>query len=201
MNCVGYKSYIMEKLKQAIVKRTKISEEELEMAFSFYETITLPKGKFLLKAGQYADYLFFIEKGCVVFYTETEEKMSVIEIETEGMMFTDLYSYLQHEKSNCYMKAIENSQVIRISSQNLNALFDQSHSMERFVRKFLEEEYLRLIIRTTNMHTRSAEERYLRLLHKRPELFQRAPQYLIASYLGITPVGLSKIRRRLAQKN
>ena len=88
--------------------------------------------------------------------------------------------------------------VFGIRKADAEKLFDASHQLERFGRLSMQEAFLKLITRVERMSMRSNEQRYLRLLEKRPELFQRVPNYLIASYLGMTPVGLSKLRKRLS---
>ena len=92
---------------------------------------------------------------------------------------------------------MEDTVVFAVDKKVAEASFDNSHQLERFGRLSMQEAFMKLFTRVERMALRSNEERYLRLLEKRPELFQRVPNYLIASYLGMTPVGLSKLRKRL----
>lgn len=123
----------------------------------------------------------------------------VLEFFTEGDFFTDIYAYLQEVPSNSYVKASENAVIYYILKDDLQKSFDHSHKIERIGRLTMQETVLETFRRLAHFNNLSNEERYLRLLEKRPTLLQRVPQYLIASYLGLTPVGLSKIRRRLSQ--
>lgn len=189
----------MEKLKNKILSYTAIEEQELSKLLKSFLQITVPKGEYLLKADQYAQHMYFLEKGCVCFYTIHEGREQVVEIFEESDLFTDLYSYLREAPSKCFLKTLEDCDILTISKQDFEAIFQKSHAMEHFLRKSLEEDYLKVFVNSTNKSALSNEERYLRLLRKRPDLFQRVPQYLIASYLGLTPVGLSKIRKRLSQ--
>jgi len=191
----------MNLLKETILSQTPVPEDELNEVLSCFVTMDLGKGEYLLKAEQYVQHMFFLQKGCICFYTIHEGREQVVEIFTEGTFFTDLYSYLREQPSKCFLKALELSQVLAATKEDFEKGLRNSHAMEHFWRLSLEEEYLTQYVNSTNKNALSNEERYLRLLRKRPDLFQRVPQYLIASYLGLTPVGLSKIRKRLSQSH
>ena len=189
----------MDLLKNTILSHTTVPEEELDEILTCFNLMKLAKGEYLLKAEQYVQQMFFLQKGCISFYTIHEGREQVVELFTEGTFFTDLYSYLREQPSKCFLKALEPSEILAASKEDFESGLRNSHAMEHFWRKSLEEEYLTQYVNSTNKNALSNEERYLRLLRKRPDLFQRVPQYLIASYLGLTPVGLSKIRKRLSQ--
>ena len=123
-----------------------------------------------------------------------------MEFYTEDLFFTDLYSYLEDKPANTFIRATEDSQIYRVSKANVEKIFQHSHQLERFGRLSMQAAFLKTFHRMTLQNQLSNEELYLKLLEKRPDLFQRVPQYLIASYLGLTPVGLSKIRKRLSHR-
>lgn len=156
------------------------------------------KGDTLVKPGQYVKWFYFLEKGCVCYYTEDESSTKVMEFFTEGDFFTDLYAYIEEIPSATYLSATEDCTVYAILKEDVQKSFDRSHDLERFGRLSMQESFAEIFRRNNHLKNLSNQERYLRLLQKRPGLFQRVPQYLIASYLGLTPVGLSKIRKRLA---
>ncbi|MBX2876617.1 MAG: Crp/Fnr family transcriptional regulator [Saprospiraceae bacterium] len=191
----------MDLLKNTILSHTPVPEDELNQILTCFSLMDLGKGEYLLKAEQYVQQMFFLQKGCISFYTIHEGREQVVELFTEGTFFTDLFSYLREQPSKCFLKALEPSEVLAASKEDFERSLRNSHAMEHFWRKSLEEEYLTQYVNSTNKNALSNEERYLRLLRKRPDLFQRVPQYLIASYLGLTPVGLSKIRKRLSQSH
>lgn len=178
----------------------RVTEEEFSYAFRFCEQIRLEKGELLSHAGEVVDKLYFMHKGCILFYAEMDGEEKVIEFFTENDIFTDYYSYLRQVPSRAYMRAIESCVIIGIKKSDFEQVLRKSPALERFGRKFLEERHLEVIINFQNNAVLSNEERYLRLVRKRPYLLQRVPQYLIASYLGLTPVGLSKIRKRLSER-
>ncbi len=189
----------MEKLIQKIQSYNRISPEDLDFALRFYQQVDLKKGDFIVEEGQYVKHFYYLEKGCVSYYTLRNGKEQVMEFYTEDMFFTDLYSYIEEKPSNTFLRATEDCHLYMVSKENVEKIFSHSHQLERFGRLSMQEAFLKTFHKMTCQTQLSYEEMYLRLLAKRPDLFQRVPQYLIASYLGLTPVGLSKIRKRLSQ--
>lgn len=178
----------------------QIPEKDIKYAYQYCTESRLKKGELLNHEGDVVDNLYFMHKGCIVFYAEIDGEEKPIEFFTENDIFTDFYSYLREVPSRGYMRAVENCVIISIKKSDFEYVLSQSHPLEHFGRKFLEDRHLNVLIDFQNNAVLSNEERYLRLIRKRPYLFQRIPQYLIASYLGLTPVGLSKIRKRLSER-
>lgn len=179
---------------------SNINNAEFDFAFQYYQKEKIKKGEFLSEAGKVVNRLYFMQKGCVVFYAEIDGEEKVIEFFTENDIFSDYYSYLRGVPAKGCMRATEDSIIISVQKNDFETILKKSHALERFGRKFLEEQHLAVLINYSNNSVLSNEDRYLRLLRKRPTLFQRVPQYLIASYLGLTAVGLSKIRKRLSER-
>ncbi len=190
----------MEELKKTIRSFTDVSDSDMEFGLQFFKKKTYKKGTFLLKPDQYIDDFYFMKKGCVSYYTIDAGTTRVMEFFSEGYFFTDLYAYIQEIPSESYLEAIEDSTVYAISKADQLKVFDHSHQLERFGRLSMQRTFVINFQRINQLRNLSNQERYLQLLEKRPSLFQRVPQYLIASYLGLTPVGLSKIRKRLSEK-
>ncbi|MBP2832064.1 Crp/Fnr family transcriptional regulator [Aquimarina sp. U1-2] len=188
----------MEDLKKKIRSYTYISDADMEFGLQFYKKQVFKKGSFLLQPGQYIDSFYFMKKGCVSYYTIEQGNIQVMEFFTEGYFFTDLYAYIEDIQSQSYLKALEDVVVFTISKSDVQKAFDHSHQLERFGRLSMQRTFVINFQRINQLKHLSNQERYLELLKKRPTLFQRVPQYLIASYLGVTPVGLSKIRKRLS---
>lgn len=188
----------MQNLIDKISSYIPLGEEELNYCTQFYKPRSLNKGELIIQPGHYVRHWHFVDQGCFCFYMLKDGKEKVIEFFTEGDFFTDIYAYLQESPSNSYVKATEDSKVYSASKEDVQKTFDFSHKMERIGRLTMQETVLETFRRIAHLNNYSNEERYLKLLEKRPTLFQRVPQYMIASYLGLTPVGLSKIRRRLS---
>ncbi|MBQ4822540.1 Crp/Fnr family transcriptional regulator [Aquimarina sp. MMG016] len=190
----------MEDLKKTIRSFTHVSDSDMEFGLQFYKNEVYKKGSFLIQPDQYMYNFYFLKQGCVSYYTIEEGTTRVMEFFTEGYFFTDLYPYIEEIPSESYLEALEDTIVYAISKTDVQKVFDYSHALERFGRLSMQKTFVINFQRINQLRNLSNQERYLQLLEKRPTLFQRVPQYLIASYLGLTPVGLSKIRKRLSQK-
>ncbi len=188
----------MEDLKKTIRSFTNVSDPDIEFGLQFFKIKIIKKGEFLVKPNQYINDFYFVKQGCISFYTQDEGVTHVMEFYTEGYFFTDLYAYIQDIPSESYLEALEDSIVYTISKTDQQKVYDHSHQLERFGRLSMQRTFVINFQRINQLRNLSNQERYLQLLEKRPSLFQRVPQYLIASYLGITPVGLSKIKKRLS---
>ena len=187
----------LQNLKNKILSYTEVDQKQLDYWLSFYEKIGLKKGEALISAGQVVTYFYYLDSGCIYYYKMQDGETKVLEFYTEDVFFTDLPSYVKGSPSRYFLRATENTTVYAIKKTDTEKSFDGSHQLERFGRLSMQEAFIKSYSRVERLNSRSNEERYLRLLQKRPGLFQRVPQYLIASYLGLTPVGLSKIRKRL----
>ncbi|MFP2994906.1 Crp/Fnr family transcriptional regulator [Spongiivirga sp. MCCC 1A20706] len=190
----------MDNLKRKIRSYTSVSDQDLTYGLQFYKEKHFKKGEFIIKPGQFVNHFYFLEKGCVCYYTEDDLGIHVMEFFTDNTFFTDLYSYIENVPSENYVKATENCIVQMILKEDVIKSYNFSHDLERFGRISMQEAFVKIFQKTNDLKTLTNQERYIKLLDKRPDLFQRLPQYLIASYLGITPVGLSKIRKRVARK-
>lgn len=188
----------MQNLRKKIGSYNQLTEDDLNFVSQFYKLKTVAKGGFLLKQGQMVDHFYYLEKGCIYYYLIKDGEEKVMEFFTEDSIFTDLYAYIEEIPTHCYLKAAEDSVLYAISKADVYKSFDYSPRLERFGRLSMQDAFVKAYRRISHLNNLSNEERYLRLLEKRSDLFQRVPQYLIASYLGLTPVGLSKIRKRLS---
>lgn len=190
----------MKDLEQKIRSFTPVSDSDMDFGLQFYKRESLKKGTHLVQPGQYIHDFYFMKEGCVTYYTIEDGITRVMEFFTEGSFFTDLYPYIEEISSESYLEVTEDSVVYTISKSDALKVFDYSHALERFGRLSMQKAFINNFQRMNRIKNLSNQERYLQLLEKRPSLFQRVPQYLIASYLGLTPVGLSKIRKRLSQQ-
>lgn len=187
----------MKNLKNKILSFTHVNEAEIEYLFQFYKKIRLKKGDTLIRPGESVSSFYYLDAGCINYYKVEEGEIKVLEFYTEDVFFTDLYAYVQDKPSTSFLQATEDTTVYVVDKIDVESSFTRSHQLERFGRLSMQDAFVRTFTRVERLNNRTNEERYLRLLKKRPGLFQRVPQYLIASYLGLTPVGLSKIRKRL----
>lgn len=189
----------LENLKRKVVSYTAVAADVLEHQMQFYSRLDLKKGETLIRPGELVKHFYYVAEGCIYYFKVEDGEEKVLEFYTEDVFFTDLPAYVNEAPSNYYLKAAEDSTVYAVTKRDAENSFKISHQLERFGRLSMQEAFMKIFTRVERISSRSNEERYLRLLEKRPDLFQRVPQYLIASYLGVTPVGLSKIRKRLGK--
>jgi len=155
-------------------------------------------GDWLLKEGQIFSFILFMEKGSVYYYkVDKQGKERVVNFIFEGEMFTDIESYVAGTASDFYIKALEPSMVYLLEKEHLEKLLEKDLRWERLMRLIMQDAFIKIINERKNMRTLSNTEHYMKLTETYPNLFQQVPLYLIASYLNITPEGLSKIRRRI----
>jgi len=160
---------------------------------------TVAKGDWLLKEGQFFSFTLFMEKGSVYYYKiDAQGKERVVDFIFGGDLFTDIESYVTETATEFYVKALEPSIVYLLEKEHLEKLFEVDLRWERLMRLTMQDALIRVINERKNMRTLSNTEHYIKLTETYPDLFQRVPLYLIASYLNITPEGLSKIRNRIS---
>ncbi|WP_339657856.1 Crp/Fnr family transcriptional regulator [uncultured Maribacter sp.] len=189
----------LENLKQKILSYTQVDDQMLQEQLQCYQRMNLKKGDTLITPGQLVNHFFYVATGCIYYYKLDQGEQKVLEFYTEDVFFTDLPAYVKGNPSNYYLKASEATVVYAIKRSDAENSFKKSHQLERFGRLSMQEAFIKIFTRVERINSRTNEERYLRLMKKRPDLFQRVPQYLIASYLGLTPVGFSKLRKRLGK--
>ncbi len=159
---------------------------------------SIKKGKLFLEEGQRCDYFYFILKGFVrLYYIDLNGNEITHWFSPENSMITSPFSFFKKEKNILYFEALEDTELILITSEQLNAIIAQFKSTEKAVRSLYAEFAMILSRRIMSIHTQTAEERYLTLIDEYPYLFQKAKLAHIASFLGITPQSLSRIRKNL----
>lgn len=163
----------------------------------------LSKGDHILRAGTIADEVFFVHQGLLRYYfndpnEEGQERTG--QFFDDGSVVTDAESFLAHVPASQNFEALDQSSIVVLPRAVLQAGYDEDHAIERFGRLMLQEGLIGSQRRASRLLTLQPEERYRLFVESRPEVARRVPQYLIASYLGLTPESLSRIRRRIAGK-
>lgn len=154
-----------------------------------------------MRAGTIADEVFFVHQGLLRYYfhdpaDDGQERTG--QFFDEGIVATDAESFFMRTPAQQNFEALETSSIVGLPRAVLEASYDQDHAIERFGRLMLQEALIGSQRRATRLLVLQPEERYRRFVETRPEVARRVPQYLIASYLGLTPESLSRIRRRIA---
>lgn len=159
--------------------------------------VDYPKGYHILGAGKTETNIFFIGKGIVRAYIPVDGKEVTFWIGKEGSTIVSLKSYVNNQQGYESMELMEDSELYLLKRKDLYALFEEDIHIANWGRKFAESEFLQTEERLISLLFTTASERYMKLIQDNPELLQRMPLECLASYLGITPVSLSRIRAKL----
>lgn len=178
-----------------------LNDEGLERIFNNSMIKEVPAKTILLYEGDIATKLFIVIKGCLRSYFIKENGVEITsQFFIEGQMVASFESAMTGKPSRLYIDAIEDSTIASIQMKNLKKVVVESSSGRDHFVKFL----MTRLINYMNLHASfildNPEKRYINLIQENPELVSRLPQQYIASYLGITPVSLSRIRTRLRKQ-
>jgi len=175
--------------------------DNLDFCTSHYEIKEVKKNEIILREGEISDSTFFVEKGLLRMYSiDKAGKEHVIQFAPENWIISDTTSQLLNEKSRFYIEAIEESTIVVTKEgffESLSKIYpDVAEKNQRLMFNHIKN----LQNRVNALISTTAEERYMDFLKKYPNLMLRAPQWMVASYLGITPESLSRVRKELAKK-
>jgi cAMP-binding proteins - catabolite gene activator and regulatory subunit of cAMP-dependent protein kinases len=176
----------------------KIVEELVANCKSF----TVQKGEFILQEGEICKHSFFVENGLLRQYSiDDKGKEHILQFAPENWFISDRESTFFNLPSNYFIQALENSTITQIDEDFIIQLSQQNKSFVEFNNKLLHNHIRHLQKRINLLLSATAEERYLAFIKIYPDILLRVPQTMVASYLGITPESLSRIRKELATKN
>lgn len=172
------------------------SDEELQEVWHFFYPKKIKKGQFLFSPGEVATETGFVVKGGFRIYYFIEGKESTRFLGGENIFIGSTPSFTTQMPCVEYVEALENSELLMLSYQNLQKMYDISPKWDKLVRYLAEYSYNEQQGRIYSLIALTAQERYEELTKNRPDLIQRIPQYIIANYLGISPETLSRIRKQ-----
>jgi CRP-like cAMP-binding protein len=187
---------LIEKLRSYI----EFNEGEARFIDSVFKVKHLAKGEHFLLAGNVCREAAFIESGVFRFYINTGERDATYYFAAENEFICDYPSFLPRHPSSINIQALEAAEIRAISFDDLQSFYREINFGERFGRLIAEEIFVDSIQQLTSFYQDKPAIRYQNFVHRFPQLVQRLPQYYIASYVGIEPQSLSRIRRRFLSK-
>ncbi|WP_417611909.1 Crp/Fnr family transcriptional regulator [Owenweeksia hongkongensis] len=188
----------MQLLIQHIQEQVSLSDEESHLISQTFTSKVLDKKEMLLFKGDVSNHMRFIEKGCLRAYNiDDAGNEHILQFGIEGWWVNDLFSCITQQPAQGFIQALEPSRILQIHRESLDELFKTVPVMERFFRLKIQSAYVALQERTIHSMSKTAEQRYLDFRNKYRNIEQRVPQYMVASYLGITPEHLSSLRKKL----
>jgi CRP-like cAMP-binding protein len=188
-----------DQLARSIGEKVTLTVAEFELCKTFFIPKKIRKKQTLLLEGDICTYNAFIEKGILRSYTIDEKgNEHSVQFAFEGWWITDLSSFLLGQTSTYTIEALVDSELLLLTSSAREELMDVLPKFERYQRLLLQNAYIALQTRINAALNDSAEEKYVKLSIAYPEVVARVPQHMIASYLGLTPETLSRVRKQLS---
>ncbi|BDS12177.1 Crp/Fnr family transcriptional regulator [Aureispira anguillae] len=188
----------MKGIKRAFDQMVQLSEADWHFFASKLQKKGVPKKSLLLKLQQTEQQLSFLERGMVRYYIPKEENDLTFGFSFEGEFVAAYDSFLTQRPSHYQIETLAPTVLWQISHQDLQEVYAQTQQGIEIGRLMAEQLFLKKSKRELALLNQSAEERYLNLFEERPELILQIPLKYIASYIGITPQALSRIRKRIS---
>jgi CRP-like cAMP-binding protein len=184
----------MEQLIKHITHYSPLGTDAMEALNNCFEKQTLSKNTTLVSEGKICRHLYFLEKGALRGYYNSDGKEITHWFAFENDFVTSFHSFITGEAAVENIQLLEGSILWGISKETVTGLLNRFHEIERLMRIAYEKYYIRLEERFVNSHFKTAKERYQDLLQQSPHILERVPLGHIASYLGISQETLSRIR-------
>ena len=193
---------MFDRLRQHVSRLAPLTDSDVPLCSSFMIPKRVRKGAYLVQEGEVSKYLAFVTSGCLRSYTiDKKGEEHIVQFAFDGWWITDLYSFLTGNPGTYFIDAMEESDVLLLESAAYEKLCTTVPRFERYFRLLLQNNYIATHRRVLASISMSAEERYLQMIQEYPTIGQQVAQRHIASYLGITPEALSRIRNRIAKNS
>ncbi|NHF58444.1 Crp/Fnr family transcriptional regulator [Flavobacteriaceae bacterium TP-CH-4] len=187
----------MHPLHQHINKHVALGENDFKRVLRLFHGIEVKKGYRLIDQGTIVKHQHFVLNGCLRTYmVDADGKEHTIQFAIENWWVSDYISYYKNIPSVLIVECLEDSELLKIHVDDLHQLFEELPQVERFFRKQLENAFVAFQMRILSSLHLTAEKRYDLFVKNYPDLGQRVKNYQIASYLGITPESLSRLRKQ-----
>lgn len=191
----------MQSILENIAKHVALTPEEQELFLSRTETKPFKAKTILLSAGEVATCTYFVNSGILRSFTINDNIIEhVLHFACEGWWIGDMYSYISEKPGNLFIEVLEDAEVVIITKENQQQLYQEIPKLERFFRILAENSLVSHQERLMDNLSLTAEERFEKFCSKYPTLIQKVPQKHIASYIGVTPEFFSKMKARLLKK-
>ncbi|WP_347374039.1 Crp/Fnr family transcriptional regulator [Aequorivita sp. Q41] len=188
----------MNELSKIIKELIGLTESEWKVFYKQLKRQEYKAKTLLIEEGKTAETLYFIESGLFRTFRNLDEKDITTYFACDNQFITVFNSFINQTPSSEILEVIEDSIVYEIHSHNLIQLYKESSKFEKFGRILAEKNHLCALERTLTMQTKSAKKKYLDFLKNyNKKIVNRVPQYQIASFLGIAPESLSRVRKEI----
>ncbi|AZA59811.1 Crp/Fnr family transcriptional regulator [Chryseobacterium indoltheticum] len=184
-----------------IQNKVSLIEEEKTELQSFFSVKKLKKKQYLLQEGAVCKCLSFVNKGLLKsYFTDEKGGENINMFAFEGWWISDFKSFINQEKAVLNIDAVEETELLMITLEDYDKLMLKIPVMDRYFRILYQNSLVTKDYRLIASNSYTAEEKYLKLVQKNPEMIKRVPHNLIASYLGLAPETISRIRKKILLK-
>ena len=191
-------SDMLQFLQEHITRRLGKPPERLEEVILSFEPVQLKRGTFLLREGEVCKYVYFIVEGCVqTFVIDKNGNEATREFYTEEQWVTDIFGFKNQQASQEYIKCVEPSQLLRIHYDAFQHLSTAIPAFAQIYQQILESSYNNTVYRVNTLTALDALERIKWLMENQPKLMTRLSSKLLASYLGISPETMTRLKGKL----
>lgn len=179
----------------------EIAESELLAFRDLFSSQTLSKKEVLVREGERCRYTWFLQKGAAYsYYVNEAGEKNAVQFSIEGYWITDMYSFFSGRPALFHIETLEEIEALFLDRHRFEEACARFDFAERFFRILTQNAHAAQLYRIAKTNSETAEHRYLEFADRYPHFLARIPQYLIASYLGIAPQSLSRIRQQLATR-
>jgi CRP-like cAMP-binding protein len=186
---------------QKFTEKISLTADDLEQCKKFFSVKKLRRRQYLLQHDNVCRHTAFIVSGLLRSYTiDDAGEERIIQFAPEGWWLTDLYSYKTGRPAFINIDALEDSELLLLSRADEEALLQQIPKLEHFFRLLLENGLIAMEQRLIYSLGKPAEDKYLNFVDIYPDLAQRVPLHMVASYLGVTPETLSRVRKQISDR-
>ncbi|UKB86196.1 Crp/Fnr family transcriptional regulator [Chryseobacterium sp. MEBOG06] len=193
---------MLDVLLSHIQNKVDITEDQKKQLRSFFTFKKLKKKQYLLQEGDICKCLSFVSRGLLKSYFSDEKGNEHINMFAfEGWWISDFNSFIHQEKAVLNIDAVEETEILMITLQDYDKMLSEIPVMDRYFRILYQNSLVTKDYRLIVSNSYTAEEKYLQLAQKNPEMIKRVPHNLIASYLGLAPETISRIRKKISLNN
>ena len=175
----------------------KFDDVDALVLMKYIQSHDLKPKEYILSEGQICRSYYFVEKGCLrMFFINDKTNEQITQFALDGWWITDYFSFMDEQPSAYYIQAIEKSKIVVIDKHLMDDLLNALPQLERYFRIVMLRALAASQLRSRYLYEMTKEEFYLHFTKSFPEFVQRVPQYMIASYLGLTPEYVSELRKK-----
>ena len=189
----------MQNLSQVLIEKFKIRQPVVDEIYKYLLLKTYAKGEHYLQLADRPTGLGYVEQGGFMYYTIDDGVEKAIDFSFEDSWVTDLVSLNDDTDSDMAIVAVEDSLVLQLDAKDIIMLADKYPIIHKVKNFYVEQSFAKVSKHDQRMITMNAKQRYVDLQHNNPDIINKVAQYYVASYLGIAPQSLSRIRKELAK--